>query len=142
MNLKLTNPLRGSWEPWPLAMRLNRFALTAAALLFRKTHARTFEKVVRQSTGFLDPQALPEQPRRIASALSAAGTAFLFLGIGFAFARRYHALWALAMAGLLCAVSGLWLKRTVWGLPTDAGRPHRFAEVLRRLVRVIRHGYP
>lgn len=143
MNLRLTNPLRGSKEPWPLTMRIARFLGTAAALLFMHIHTWTFESVVRHNTGFRDPQALPERPRRLASRLCVASTGFLFLSIAFAVAKRYDAIWALVVAIFLCALSGRLLRRTVWGLPNAfterTGLP---TEVLRRLVRVIRHGPP
>lgn len=142
MNLKLTNPLRGSREPWPLASRCTRFALTAVAVLFVKTHRHLFARIVRRSTGFTDPERLPEKPRRIASGLCAGSVAFLLVGIGFAFSGRYHALWALPMSGLFSLLSGLWLKRTVWGLPATPRGTRPLAEVLRRLVEVIRHRYP
>ena len=143
MNLRLTNPLRGSKEPWPLAMRITRFLWTASALLFMHIHTRTLERIVRNNTGFTDPQALPERPRRIASRLCMASTGFLFLSIVFAIAKRYDAIWALALAILLCALTGRLLRRTVWGLPNAfRERRGRHTEVLRRLVRVIRHGPP
>jgi hypothetical protein len=142
MNLKLTNPLRGSREPWPLASRLIRFAFTAVALLFIKTHRYLFARIVRRSTGFTDPERLPEKPRRIASGLCEGSVAFLLVGIGLALSGSYHALWALSMSGLFSLLSGLWLKRTVWGLPTAPRRAAPVPEVLRRLVEVIRHGYP
>ena len=142
MNLKLTNPLRGSREPWPLASRCVRFAFTAAALLFIKTHRYLFARIVRRSTGFTDPEHLPEKERRIASGLCGGSVAFLLAAVAFALSGSYHALWALPMSGLFSLFSGLWLKRTVWGLPATPRRTRPLAEVLRRLVEVIRHGYP
>jgi hypothetical protein len=123
-------------------LRCTRFALTAAALLFIRTHRHLFSRIVRKSTGFTDPERLPEKPRRIASGLCAGSVAFLLLGIGFALSGRHHALWALPMSGLLSLLCGLWLRRTVWGLPGAPGRTRPLAEVFRRLVEVIRHGYP
>ena len=106
-------------------------------------HTRTFESVVRHNTGFTDPQALPERPRRIASWLCMASTGFLFLGIGFIFAKRYDAIWALLLAVVLCGLSGWYLRRTVWGLPNAFRLPAgRFGEILRRFLQVIRRGYP
>jgi len=142
MNLRLANPLRGSWKPWPLASRLVRFAFTAVAVLFIKTHRYLFARIVRRSTGFTDPERLPEKERRIASGLCAGSVAFLLVGIGFALSGSYHALWALPMSGLFSLLTGLWLKRTVWGLPTAPVGTRPLAEAFRRLVEVIRHGYP
>ena len=143
MNLNLRNPLHGSMEPWPLGIRLTRFVLTAAVLLFMHIYTRTFESVVRHNTGFTDPQALPERPRRIASWFCMASTGFLFLGIGFIFAKRYDAIWALFLAVLLCGVSGRFLRRTVWGLPNAFHLPTgRLGEALRRAAWVIRRGHP
>jgi hypothetical protein len=50
---------------------------------------------------------------------------------------------ALVLALLLSAVAGRYLGRTVWGLPNAFHEPTgRWGEVVRRLVRVIRHGHP
>ena len=143
MNLKLRNPLRGSKEPWPLAMRIARFLGTGIALLFVHIHKRTLERIVKRNTGFRDPQELPEQPRRIATWICAASTGFLFLGITLALSGRLDAIWALAVAMACCAAASWMLRRTVWGLPNAfRERPRPLREVVRRLIRVIRHGAP
>jgi len=143
MNLKLRNPLQGSMDPIPLTRRLWRFVLTAAAMLFMRIYSQTFNSVVKHSTGYTDPQALPEGPRKLASRLCMASTAFLFLAIGLAITKSYHAIWAILVAMLLCGLSGRVLRRTAWGLANAFHRPRdRFEEALRRLFRVIRHGRP
>ena len=143
MNLKLQNPFRGSLEPRPLAARLARFVLTAAAVGFLNTSSRTFRSVVAHNTGFTDPQALPERPRRIAQGLCHISTALLFLGILFAFAKRLDAIWAIFLAVVVCALTGRYLRRTVWGLPNAfRERTGRWEEAVRRFVEVIRHGHP
>lgn len=143
MNLRLQNPLRGSLEPGPLGSRLARFVFTAIAVSFLNISSRTFRSVVAHNTGFADPQALPERPRRIAERLCHLSTAFLFLGIGFVFAKRLDAIWAIFLAVVVCALAGRYLRRTVWGLP-NAFREQtgRLEEVLRRVLRVIRDGHP
>ena len=143
MNLKLRNPLQGSMDPWPLATRLSKFVATVGALLFLHIYTRTFESVVRHNTGFTDPLALPERPRRIASRLCMASTGFLFLAIGFAFEKRYDTIWALVVAVSLCALCGWFLRRTAWGLANAFRLPvGRFEEAVRRFLRVIWHGHP
>jgi len=124
-------------------MRIARFLGTAVALLFLHIHTETLKRIVRRNTGFTDPQALPERPRRIASRLCMASTAFLFLSIVFAVCKRLDAIWALALAMVLCALAGRLLRRTVWGLPNAfRERTGWHTEILRRLVRVVRHGPP
>ena len=143
MNLRLRNPLRGSKEPWPLAMRIARFLGTAVVLLFVHIHTETLKRIVRRNSGFTDPQALPERPRRIASRLCMASTAFLFLAIIFAVGKRWDAIWAVTLAAGLLTLAGRFLRRTVWGLPNAfRERPRRCTETLRRLGEVIRHGPP
>jgi len=143
MNPRLHNPLRGSKEPWPLAMRIVRFLAASALLLFMHIHKSTLERIVRKNTGLTDPQALPERPRRAASWLCGVSTAFLLLGIAFALAGRLDAIWSIALAMACCAWASRMLRRTAWGLPDafrERHRPH--LEVLRRLLRVIRYGAP
>ena len=143
MKLKPRNPLRGSMDPISLTKRLWQFALTSAAMLFMHIYSQTFSSVVRRSTCHTDPQALPERPRKLASRLCMASTAFLFLTIGLAMAKSYHAIWALVVAVLLCAMSGRVLRRTAYGLANAFHRPRdRVEEALRRLLQVIRHGHP
>ena len=141
MNLRLRNPLRGSMDPWPLTTRLTKFIFTAAALVFLNIHQRIFERVVRHNSGFTDPQALPKAPRRIASWLCVAATAFLFLAVGYIFADRSDALWAISLAVICYWLSGWWLRRTIWGLNTAFRPPTRLSQVLRRLMEVIHHQY-
>jgi hypothetical protein len=143
MKLKLSNPLRGSMDPIPVTKRVWKFVLTAIAMVFMNIHSQTFSKLVRRNTGYTDPQALPEQPRKIASRLCMASTAFLFLAIGFAFARSYHAIWLVLLAMFLCAQSGRVLRQNAWGLQNAFHEQRRhMAEALRRLGQVIRHGPP
>ena len=142
MKLKLQNPLRGSMEPWPLAERLLRFLLTAGAMLVVNAQASILKSVVRASTGLKDPQALPEEPRRVASILCAASALFLFLAIGLMFAGRYEAIAAIVLSSLASGGAGWWLQRKTWGLPGRARGQSRLAQVLKRLWQVIRHGTP
>ena len=130
-------------EPRQLASRVGRFAFTALAIAFLGVSSRILRSVVEHNTGLGDPQALPERPRRIAEWLCHISTALLFLGIGLVFARRFTAILAIVLAILLAAVAGRYLGRTVWGLPNAFHEPAgRWGEVVRRLVRVIRHGHP
>ena len=142
MKLKLQNPLRGSLDPWPLAERLLRFLFTAAAMLFVNAHTSILKTVVRASTGLKDPQAVPDEPRRIASILCGASALFLFFAIGLMFAGRYEAIAAFFLSSVCCAIAGWWLKRHVWGVPTTPRGQGRVAQVLKRLWQVIRHGSP
>jgi hypothetical protein len=143
MKLKLSNPLRGSLDPIPVTKRVWKFALTAIAMLFLNIYSKTFSSVVKHSTGYTDPQALPERPRKIASRLCMASTAFLFLAIGLMFAKSYHAIWAAVLAMFLCAQSGRVLRQNAWGLQNAFyERRRHMAEAMRRLVTVIRHGPP
>ena len=143
MKSKLRNPLRGSMDPIQLTIRLWRFVLTAATMLFMHVHSKTFASVVRHSTGYTDPQALPERPRKLASRLCMASTAFLFLAIGYAISKSYHAIWAIVVAMLLCALSGRVLRQNAWGLQNAFHQQRRrMAETIRRLGQVIRHGPP
>lgn len=143
MKLKLRNPIPGSLDPMPVTKRVWRFVLTAVAMLFMNIHSQTFSKLVLRNTGYTDPQALPERPRKIASRLCMASTASLFLAIGFAFARSYHAIWLVLSAMFLCAQSGRVLRQNAWGLQNAFyERRGQVAEAMRRLVQVIRHGPP
>jgi len=143
MKTKLRNPLRGSMDPIQLTIRLWRFVLTAAAMLFMHIHSKTFASVVRHSTGYTDPQALPERPRKLASRLCMASTGFLFLAIGYAISKSYHAIWAIVVAMFLCALSGRVLRQNAWGLQNAFHQQRRrMAETVRRLGQVIRHGPP
>jgi hypothetical protein len=143
MKLKLKNPIPGSLDPIPVTKRIWKFVLTAVAMLFVNIHSQTFNKLVQRNTGFTDPQALPERPRKLASRLCMVSTAFLFLAIGFAFARSYHAIWLILLAMFLCAMSGRVLRQNAWGLQNAFyERRGHVAEAMRRLVQVIRHGPP
>ena len=142
MKLKLGNPLRGSMEPWALAERLWRFLLTAAAMLFMNTHASILKTVVRASTGLKDPQALPDEPRRIASILCSASAFFLFLAVGLMFAGRYEAIAAFVLSSVCSAAAGWWLKRKIGGPPPRPFAQNRFVQMLKRLWQVIHHGPP
>jgi len=130
-------------DPIPLTKRLWQFVLTAAAMLFMHIYSQTWSSVVRRSTGYTDPQALPERPRKLASKLCMASTGFLFLAISLAIAKSYHAIWAIVVAVFLCAMSGRVLRRTAWGLANAFHQPRdRLEEALRRLLRVVWHGRP
>ena len=143
MKLKLRNPIPGSLDPIPVTKRVWKFVLTAAGMLFMHIYSQTFNSVVKRNTGYSDPQALPERPRKIASRLCMASTAFLFLAIGLAFAKSYHAIWSISLAVFLCAQSGRVLRQNAWGLQNAFyERRRHMAEAMRRLVQVIRHGRP
>ena len=143
MKLKLRNPIPGSLDPMPVTKRVWKFVLTAGAMLFMNIHSQTFSKLVQRNTGYTDPQALPEGTRKLASRLCMASTAFLFLAIGFAFARSYHAIWLILLAMFLCAQSGRVLRQNAWGLQNAFfERRRHMAEAMRRIVQVIRHGPP
>jgi hypothetical protein len=143
MNLKLRNPIPGSLDPIPVSKRVWKFVLTAVAMVFMNIYSQTFSKLVQRNTGYTDPQALPERPRKIASRLCMASTAFLFTAIGLAFAKSYHAIWCILLAMFLCAQSGRVLRQNAWGLRNAFHeRRGRAAEAMRRLMRVIRHGHP
>ena len=143
MKLKLSNPLRGAMDPIPVTKRVWRFVLTAGAMLFMHIYTRTFSSLVKRNTGYTDSQALPERPRKLASRLCFASTVFLFLAIGLAFAKSYHAVWSILLAMSLCALSGRVLRQTAWGLQNAFFERHgHMAEAMRRLVQVIRHGPP
>jgi len=142
MKLKLQNPFRGSMDPWPLAERLLRFLITAAALLFRNSHNSILKTVVRASTGLKDPQGLPDELRRVASTLCGASVFFLFLTIGLMFAGRYEAIAAFVLSSTCSGGAGWWLQHKGWGLAGRARGQGRVAQVLKRIWQVIRHGTP
>jgi hypothetical protein len=143
MKLKLRNPIPGSLDPIPVTKRVWKFVLTGTAMLFMHIYSQTFNSVVKHNTGYADPQALPERPRKTASRLCMASTAFLFLAIGLAFAKSYHAIWSILLAVFLCAQSGRVLRQNAWGLQNAFyERRRHMAEAMRRLVQVIRHGRP
>jgi len=144
MNLRLRNPFRGSLKPWPLAMRLARFGLTAAAIFFFDMSSRTLRLLVRRHARLDDPQRLPERARRIAEWLCHAATGLLFLGIVLMISgRQLGGIMAMGGGMALSALTGRYLGRTVWGLPTAFHEPTgRVCEVFRRLVQVIRDGNP
>jgi hypothetical protein len=142
MKLKLQNPFRGSMDPWPLAERLLRFVFNAAALLFISAHTSILKTVVRASTGLKDPQALPDELRRVASILCGASALFLFLALGLMFAGRYEAIAAIVLSSACSSGAGWWLHRKGWGLPGRARGQSRAAQVIKRIWQVIRHGSP
>jgi len=72
-----------------------------------------------------------------------ASTGFLFLAIGSAISKSYHAIWAIVVAMFLCALSGRVLRQNAWGLQNAFHQQRRrMAETMRRLGQVIRHGPP
>ncbi len=142
MKLKLQNPFRGSMDPLPLSKRVWYFVFTAAAMLFMNAHASILKTIVRASTGLKDPKAVPDEPRRVASILCAASTFFLFFGIGLVFAGRYEAIAAFVLSSACSAAAGWWLRQKVGGPPPRPFGQTWFAQILRRLWQVIRHGSP
>ena len=129
-------------DPWPLTERVGRFLLTAGAMLFMNAHASILKRVVRASTGLKDPKAVPDEPRHVASILCGASVFFLFFAIGLLFAGRYEAIAAFVLSSACSAAAGWWLKQKVGGPPPRPFGQTRFAEILRRLWQVIRHGPP
>jgi hypothetical protein len=142
MNLKLQNPFRGSLDPWPLTKRVWRFLFTAVAMLFMNAHASILKTTVRGSTGLKDPKAVPKEPLRVASILCAASAFFLLFGIGLVFAARYEAIAAFVLSSVCSFAAGWWLRQKVGGPPPRPFGQTRFAQILRRLWQVIRHGAP
>ena len=142
MPLRLRNPLPGSLEPGPLSKRITDFLLTLAALIFLGTNRRIFERLLRRYAGLRDARRLPDAPRRLIRILAAACTGFLYLGIIFALASSWDAVWSL-LAALVCyAWAASILSRGAWDLAGAFRGEGHILGVLRRVWRVIRDGAP
>ena len=138
--MRLTRLVRSPRHPWSIARHITDALLVAAGRLYLGATRRTLRVMAHRYLGTDDLQALPPAERRLATGLCAAGTLLLFLALGYLAAGKGTALGAVALAALCYLLAGRVLTYTAWG--TTFPGAERWAEFLRRLVEVIRHGAP
>jgi hypothetical protein len=143
MPQQLRNPIPGSLHPWALSKRITDFLLALTSIISVGVSRRIFARIVRRQTGLLDPEMLPNGPRRIALFLCSMGTITLFAAITLMLSSQWGTFPVLACACLWYFLSGVSLSQGVWGLRgAFRAPPGRFAGILRRVWQVIRDELP